>query len=106
VDLAVTAKTAANGAVRTTTVSLTNPWTGIAFAVQLRITDGPDGQEFLPVLWEDNYFSLLPGETRQVAAKYSVRRPREAAEGSESSPRPATPVVHVEGWNVKPRTIQ
>ena len=26
--------------------------------------------EILPVLWQDNYFALLPGETRQVTATY------------------------------------
>jgi exo-1,4-beta-D-glucosaminidase len=105
VEVTTSAKTAANGAGRTTTVTLTNPGKAIAFAIHLKITDGPDGQEFLPVLWEDNYFSLLPGETRQVAAKYNVRRPRGGAEEGESSRRPAPPVVQVEGWNVKPKMV-
>jgi len=47
-----------------------NPGKTIAFAVRLLVKKGPDGDEVLPVLWEDNYFPLLPGESRQVAATY------------------------------------
>jgi exo-1,4-beta-D-glucosaminidase len=45
--------------------------------------------EILPVLWEDNYFALLPGESRQVKATYAA--------DSKSN---AHPVVEIEGWNV------
>ena len=47
-----------------------------------------DGEEILPVLWEDNYFPVLPGETRQITATYAP-----LAKGK--------PVVAVEGWNVR-----
>src|SRR5262249_46385651 len=46
------------------------------------------GDEILPVLWEDNYFSLLPGESRVVVARYP------AQELSAHSK------LEVEGWNV------
>jgi hypothetical protein len=45
--------------------------------------------EILPVLWEDNYFALLPGETRQVTATYRANNKNKLA-----------PTVEVEGWNV------
>jgi exo-1,4-beta-D-glucosaminidase len=48
----------------------------------------------LPVLWQDNYFSLLPGESRQVSATYHTTDLRTA------------PIVEVEGWNVKDKQVQ
>ena len=45
--------------------------------------------EILPVLWEDNYFALLPGETRHVTATYHARDAGKAR-----------PSVQIEGWNV------
>jgi exo-1,4-beta-D-glucosaminidase len=41
------------------------------------------------VLWEDNYFALLPGEKRTVTATYH------AADLGKGKP-----VVQVDGWNV------
>jgi hypothetical protein len=38
------------------------------------------------VLWEDNYFSLLPGQTRTITAMYQTLK--------------AKTVVEVDGWNV------
>jgi exo-1,4-beta-D-glucosaminidase len=46
------------------------------------------GEEILPVLWEDNYLSLLPGETRDVSPRY---RPGAAGTGRA--------LVAI-GWNV------
>jgi exo-1,4-beta-D-glucosaminidase len=68
-----------------------NPGKSIAFAVHLKLKKGPGGDEVLPVLWEDNYFPLLPGESRQVTATYSA-----------SDLGRLAPVVEVDGWNVKP----
>ena len=90
VDLKVTAKTAERGTDRVTTVTVVNPGKTIAFAVRLLVKKGAEGDEMLPVLWEDNYFPLLPGESRQVAATYRA-----------SDLGRAAPVVEVDGWNVK-----
>jgi exo-1,4-beta-D-glucosaminidase len=54
------------------TITITNPGTNIAFFIHLTITRGTGGEELLPVLWEDNYFTLLPGESRTVRATYLV----------------------------------
>ena len=43
----------------------------------------------LPVLWDDNYITLLPGETREIDARYA---PKDLGA--------ATPAVSAEGWNV------
>jgi exo-1,4-beta-D-glucosaminidase len=86
VQLQVTSKTAADS----TMVTVHNPGRTLAFGVHLKVKKASDGEEILPVLWEDNYFALLPGETRQVTATYQSR---DAGRGA--------PVVEVDGWNVK-----
>jgi exo-1,4-beta-D-glucosaminidase len=73
-----------------TTVTVTNPGKTIAFAVHVKVKKGAEGDEVLPVLWEDNYFSLLPGESRHVTATYGARDLGQAR-----------PVVEVESWNSK-----
>jgi Ig-like domain-containing protein len=42
-------------------------------------------------VWEDNYFSLLPGEKREVTAQYRAREL-----GSAKAD------VSISGWNVEP----
>jgi exo-1,4-beta-D-glucosaminidase len=73
-----------------THVTLENPSKNLAFFVRLKVTKGKSGEEILPVLWQDNYVSLLPGEKREVTAAY-----RAADLGS------ATPAVEVLGWNTE-----
>ncbi len=70
-------------------VRVENPGASLAFFVHLRISKGQGGEEVLPVLWEDNYVSLLPGETIELEARYRVKD----LEGEK-------PVVEVDGWNV------
>ena len=74
-----------------TTVTVSNPGRSLAFGVRLKVVRDTDKEEILPVLWEDNYFALLPGETRRITAEYA---PKDLGK--------ARPVVEVEGWNVKP----
>jgi exo-1,4-beta-D-glucosaminidase len=72
-----------------TAVTIENPTGHLAFFVHLRIKKGQHGEEVLPILWEDNYFSLMPREKRQITATYQKRDLQNAA-----------PVVEVDGWNV------
>jgi len=89
VELKMTSETAAHGDDRVTSVTVTNPGRALAFAVRLKVNKGAEGDEILPVLWEDNYFPLLPGESRTIIATWHARDLGRA-----------TPVVEVEGWNV------
>jgi exo-1,4-beta-D-glucosaminidase len=73
-------------------VTLKNPGRSIAFFMRMQIT-GRGDEEALPVLWEDNYVTLLPGETRTITATYRVR------DLGGSPPR-----LVVTGWNVR-RTV-
>ena len=70
-----------------TRVTIENPSKSIAFFNRLKLT-GARGEEVLPVLWQDNYFSLLPGEKREVTATYHAK-----------SLGDNKPIVVVEGWN-------
>ena len=51
-------------------VSLENPSKNLAFFVRLKVNKGAEGEEIVPVIWEDNYISLLPGEKRELTATY------------------------------------
>jgi exo-1,4-beta-D-glucosaminidase len=86
--LKVASENKQDGASRTTVVTVTNTGKSLAFGVRLKLCKNPGGDEVLPVLWEDNYISLLPGETRVVAATYSARDLGRA-----------TPTVEFEAWN-------
>jgi exo-1,4-beta-D-glucosaminidase len=50
------------------TVLLSNPSDALAFFVELRVVDA-EGSSILPVLWNDNYVSILPGESRELTAR-------------------------------------
>lgn len=88
VSLQVSSKTARAGGDAVTTVTVSNPSPHLAFFVRLKINRDKDGEEILPVRWEDNYLSLLPGEKRQVSARYRA---------AELGGRPAA--VEVSGLN-------
>jgi exo-1,4-beta-D-glucosaminidase len=73
-----------------TYVTIENPNKSLAFFVRLKLDKGKGGEEILPVIWQDNYISLLPGETREISATYLT-----SSMGAE------TPEVKVSGWNVE-----
>jgi exo-1,4-beta-D-glucosaminidase len=90
VKLKVTDRTERKGEDSVTHVTLENPSKSLAFFVRLKVDRGIKGEEVLPVVWEDNYISLLPGETRVVNATYRA-----------SDLGTAKPTVEVSGWNVE-----
>ncbi len=85
----VSAASAPKGADEVTHVTLENTGKSLAFSVRLKVNQGAGGAEILPVLWQDNYVSLLPGEKREIDATYAAK----SLEGAE-------PSVEVAGWNV------
>ena len=38
----------------------------VAFANRLRLVDAKTGERILPVIWSDNYVTLMPGEERVI----------------------------------------
>jgi exo-1,4-beta-D-glucosaminidase len=73
-----------------THVTVKNRGKSLAFFVHLKLDKSKGGEEILPVLWQDNYFSLMPGEEREITATFRA---------TDSGPTP--PVVEVRGWNVE-----
>jgi exo-1,4-beta-D-glucosaminidase len=90
VRLDVHATSHEDGTRNLTRVTVKNPSSNLAFFIHLRVDNGQHGSEVLPVIWQDNYFELMPGEEREITASYS----KEELEG-------ATPYVTVDGWNVE-----
>jgi exo-1,4-beta-D-glucosaminidase len=90
VKLKKTERTERKGDDSITHVSIENPSKSLAFFVRLKVDKGVKGDEILPVVWGDNYFSLLPGEKREVSATYRT-----------SELGTAKPSVEVKGWNVE-----
>ncbi|MBI4916631.1 MAG: glycoside hydrolase family 2 [Acidobacteria bacterium] len=68
-------------------VRLANPTSAIAFFVELRALDAA-GNTIVPVLWDDNYVSLLPGEARELVARLPLA-------GGQSPAK-----LELSGWNV------
>ena len=90
VKLKVTDRTERRGEEAITHVTLENPGQSLAFFVRLKVDKGAKGDEILPVVWEDNYISLLPGEKREVNATYHA-----------GELRGAKATVEVSGWNLE-----
>ena len=90
VKLKVSDRSERKGEEGITRVSLENPSKSLAFFVRLKVNKGVNGEEILPVVWEDNYISLLPGEKREITATYRA-----------SELGTAKPAVEMSGWNVE-----
>jgi len=76
-------------------VRLKNTSAALAFQVRLAVEAGKPREEILPVLWEDNYVSLLPGEERTVEARF----PGQRSIGSH-------PTLRITGWNIEPLILE
>lgn len=70
---------------QTMTVVLKNTGTTIAFLINLKVIEKDTGEIILPVFWEDNFISLLPGENRTLRTTFTSF---------------AVPELKVEGWNL------
>lgn len=86
-EVAVTATATAEGV----EVVLTNPTDRLAFFLRVRVVR--EGEEVLPVYWSDNYFSLLPGESKHLKVNHTA--------GGQ-----AGLCMQVEGWNITPATVE
>ena len=51
------------------TVKIKNPSKKLAFMNRLMITKDKGGDEVLPTFWDDNFFTLLPGEEKILTAR-------------------------------------
>jgi exo-1,4-beta-D-glucosaminidase len=69
-------------------VTISNPSSSLAFFIHLQIQPGREGETVTPIIWQDNFVSLLPGESRSLTASYETKHV-----GSQ------TPVLVAQGWN-------
>ena len=72
------------------TITVENPGTGLAFAINPKILRASSKEPVLPIYWDDNYFSLLPKEKRVINVEFDSKEL--AGEN---------PLLKVEGWNIK-----
>ena len=93
VQLEVRATGASSQGDATVRVRIKNPSKNLAFMTRVRVLDGKSGRDILPIRWNDNFVSMLPGEERVLTAGYK---------GTSNQSRPQ---VRIEGWNIVPKTI-
>jgi len=71
------------------TVSAHNPTDALAFFNRFKVYNSKTNNLFAPIYYTDNYFSVLPGQTKTITIEYETK----SLEGGN-------PVLIVEGWNV------
>ena len=74
-------------------LTVSNPTKTVAFMTHLRLVKS-DGNDVVPAFFDDNFVSLLPGESRTVRLRYRT------ADLSKASAH-----LEVSGWNVQPENI-
>ena len=57
--------------------------------IRVNVVGEKDGEQFLPVFYSDNYFSLLPGEKKEINIHWK-----------DVDTRGETPKVVISGYNV------
>jgi len=70
------------------TVDVANSTSGIALMIRFKLVDPATSLLVAPVLYSDNYFSLVPNESRRIEIGLERVHPRRAAK------------LIVEGWNI------
>jgi exo-1,4-beta-D-glucosaminidase len=75
-------------------VAVRNASKSLAFMAHLAIAKGKGGDDVAPILWTDNYISLLPHEKRELTATFDAR---------ELDNKP--PVLEIDGWNITPGAV-
>jgi exo-1,4-beta-D-glucosaminidase len=70
-------------------ITLTNNSGHVAFFVRAEVTKGLDGEEVLPVTYDDNYITLFPHQSRSIKAKFQ-----------KSALAGAILALRLEGYNV------
>ncbi|MEN8193916.1 MAG: sugar-binding domain-containing protein [Bacteroidota bacterium] len=70
-------------------ITIGNESESVAFFVELQLFDKVKNEIILPIIWENNYFSLLPNEQKQINAKLLSDNYHSENIG-----------VRIKGWNV------
>ncbi|HEY1790254.1 MAG TPA: discoidin domain-containing protein [Verrucomicrobiae bacterium] len=75
-------------------VRITNPTRNVALAIRLKVQRANSGERVLPVFYSDNYFSLLPGESKIVSVEFA-----------DKNLAGEMPKLIAEGWNIPSQEI-
>jgi beta-galactosidase/beta-glucuronidase len=79
----------AQGSTRTIQVKISNPTNDVALMIRLKVLKNTSNERVLPVFYSDNYFSLLPNESKTVTLEFDSKY----LSGEQAK-------VMVEGWNI------
>ncbi len=71
-------------------VTIANPTSTPALMIRVNLLGAEDGDQILPVFYSDNYFALLPNESKSVTFRFK-----------DIDTRGTTPKIVVTGYNVK-----
>ncbi|MDR2683286.1 MAG: beta-glycosidase, partial [Dysgonamonadaceae bacterium] len=71
------------------TATVKNAGSSPAFMIRLKTVDAQTGEQILPTYYSDNYFSLMPGETKTVLMEWN------AVPASDRHPD-----FYLEAWNI------
>ncbi len=77
------------------TVALKNTSSVLAFMVHVNLMKKADQRSVVPIFWDDNYISLLPGDTTTIKG-YCHKKDLEGEQ----------PEVTIDGWNVDQAAIR
>jgi exo-1,4-beta-D-glucosaminidase len=76
-------------------ITLTNFSAHPAFFMRVEVVKGPEGDEVLPITYEDNYITLFADESRTLRARFRT---------ADLSGQ--TPYLRLEGYNVAMKTVR
>lgn len=91
-EVSIAGKILRDGVESRASITLKNHSRHVAFFMRADVTCGPDGEEVLPVRYEDNYLTLFPGESKTIWARYR-----------KTDLKGAKPHLRLEGYNVNKR---
>jgi exo-1,4-beta-D-glucosaminidase len=94
VNIKVGGSLTSDPAEQTAIATLMNNSNQIAFFIRVELTRGSDGDEILPIVYDDNYITLFPHQSRMITAKF------QKSELAES-----TAAFRVEGYNVPKKLV-
>jgi hypothetical protein len=87
VNLAGRMRVSADGSKPAVDCEISNSSSTPVLGIKLTLRNAATGKRILPVYYEDNYFSLLPGQSRSIHIEANSQ---------------AKPELSLEGWNVTP----
>ncbi|MCL2487860.1 MAG: carbohydrate-binding protein [Oscillospiraceae bacterium] len=74
-------------------VTVKNPTASPALMIRLKTLDSVTGEQLLPVYYDDNYISLMPGQSKVITLEIDCRFSA------------GTPQFELDGWNIVPTDI-